>query len=403
MKSFVFSIVFLSYLFSGYRVFAQQITISGKVIDSATAKPLPEASIFIANSTLSAKSDSNGCYAFKNIKPGTYAIVISYVGYASKQIEIEADKNIKVPDVFLPVRSESLKEVIIKPDANRSRYLDWFKTYFLGNSPDAYKCKILNDGVLNLDVDQQNNRLTASCDEFLTIENNALGYRMKFLIREYWYSFRNRNFHFKGSVIFEDLQGSNSEQKRWANERAKVYAGSFREFLSCLAQGNYTENDFVIRRLVRTINPKRPSDSLINVKRRIFSKLAEKNKKYQDSVEQWSGYLQLPRILEHLGKDTVNRTTLVSQGTFPDSYNLTFTGYLYVIYKGKKAFEENLYRPSEIGNYQVSAISLLRKGPVIFSKDGLLLTPDSIFYEGAWSSGVAELLPFDYTPLQNKH
>jgi hypothetical protein len=74
-----------------------------------------------------------------------------------------------------------------------------------------------------------------------------------------------------------------------------------------------------------------------------------------------------------------------------------------VIYKGKKAFEENLYRPSEIGNYQVSAISLLRKGPVTFSKDGLLLTPDSIFYEGAWSSGVAELLPFDYTPLQNKH
>lgn len=55
--------------------------IRGRVVN-AENEILPGASIFIEELKTGVTSDANGFYNFSNIKPGSYNIIISYVGYS---------------------------------------------------------------------------------------------------------------------------------------------------------------------------------------------------------------------------------------------------------------------------------------------------------------------------------
>lgn len=55
-------------------------SIKGKVMD-ADRQTLPGATITIEGMNVGATSDVNGNYTLPNLKPGTYTVRISYVGY----------------------------------------------------------------------------------------------------------------------------------------------------------------------------------------------------------------------------------------------------------------------------------------------------------------------------------
>src|SRR5687768_2507446 len=64
--------------------FAQQaamVTLTGKVIDEKTGKPLPFANVFINNSTIGTNSDENGNYRLPNLAVGNLEMVVSFLGY----------------------------------------------------------------------------------------------------------------------------------------------------------------------------------------------------------------------------------------------------------------------------------------------------------------------------------
>ena len=54
--------------------------IRGRVVDSEK-RILPGATIFIENLKTGVVSDANGFYTLTNLKPGTYKVKVSYVGY----------------------------------------------------------------------------------------------------------------------------------------------------------------------------------------------------------------------------------------------------------------------------------------------------------------------------------
>ena len=62
------------------------------VISNKNGEPLPFASIYIKNTTYGVSSNAFGEY-FIELKPGKYTIVYSYIGYQSKE------KNINLNDV----------------------------------------------------------------------------------------------------------------------------------------------------------------------------------------------------------------------------------------------------------------------------------------------------------------
>ena len=62
--------------------------ISGRIVD-AERKALPGATIMVEELHTGVTSDVNGFYILPNMKPGTYKVKVSYVGYSPKTYVIK--------------------------------------------------------------------------------------------------------------------------------------------------------------------------------------------------------------------------------------------------------------------------------------------------------------------------
>src|SRR5688500_14501625 len=94
-KSFSFIFIRTTYLvfltlfsLSGYA----QALISGKVVDAESKSPLEGASVFAQNTTRGVITNKEGEYKIV-LNKGGYELIISFTGYESQTINIEADDN----------------------------------------------------------------------------------------------------------------------------------------------------------------------------------------------------------------------------------------------------------------------------------------------------------------------
>ncbi len=86
-------------------------SIRGKITD-AEHQTLPGATIQIEDLHTGVVSDINGYYTLANLKPGTYKVKVSYVGYEPKTFTVKFDGKSLVQDVELDAGKE-LKEVVV--------------------------------------------------------------------------------------------------------------------------------------------------------------------------------------------------------------------------------------------------------------------------------------------------
>jgi len=68
-------------------VFAQQGKINGIVVDSGTGETVPGASVVIEGTTQGAATQVDGYFFINNVRPGTYTLVVSFVGYITQRVE----------------------------------------------------------------------------------------------------------------------------------------------------------------------------------------------------------------------------------------------------------------------------------------------------------------------------
>ena len=61
--------------------------IAGRIVHADSGEPLPGAAIRIEGTTLGDAADNDGYYAIINVKPGTYTLVASMIGFAALRIE----------------------------------------------------------------------------------------------------------------------------------------------------------------------------------------------------------------------------------------------------------------------------------------------------------------------------
>jgi len=97
--------------------FAQTGNIQGVIQDKEYAgNPLPFADVYLKGTDKGATTDFDGNYSIENIEPGTYILVISFVGYETKEIAdviIKADQTITL-NSELGADAAALKEVIVE-------------------------------------------------------------------------------------------------------------------------------------------------------------------------------------------------------------------------------------------------------------------------------------------------
>lgn len=146
-----FTLPFILFIILSFGVFAQTVTVSGKITDEQN-QPVPFASVYIKNTTKGTSANSEGEYTLQ-LKPGTYDIQYKAVGYRQQSRTVELNKNTSV-DIVLQVEAYQLNDVTIKSGGedpayaiirkaikNRKKHL---------NEVDAYNCEVYIKGLQKL-------------------------------------------------------------------------------------------------------------------------------------------------------------------------------------------------------------------------------------------------------------
>lgn len=409
VKKISFSITFLI-CFSFVAIAQNTFSISGSVKDKAGI--IPGASIFVSGYKVSTMTNDEGNFILPKLEPGSYDILVQMIGYEPFKKNIILEKSVNI-NVLLTENTTLLNEVVVKPDPDRAYHLALFKDNFIGKSPNAQDCKILNSQVLNTHFDKSTSTLTISANQFIIIENKSLGYRIKYMLENFEYNFKTGIIYYAGQPFFEDLKGGSAKIKKWNKAREIAYNGSTQHFFKSLYHNRITEEGFVINKLIKIPNPMRLPDSLINanIKRLMPTAQLGTIKTFaitsNDSLNYWIKQRNEPKLANTINRADVLVDTLVK----PYNENLKSTTYkdaLYIMYKNET--ETDVYRnsghwqarPLDIPNYQISVVHLL-SSPALFFANGGILDPKSFLFEGYWAyEKIADIVPMDYIPITKK-
>jgi len=282
-----------------------------------------------------------------------------------------------------------LKAVTInsKPDPKREKYMKMFIKNFIGESVNSAQCKILNPEVLYFHYNSANNILTAYADDLLIIENDGLGYRLKYLLKHFEFFDEHNVCNYEGNPYFEEMKGTDQQQKQWEDNRREAYLGSSRHFFRAVINNTIDADRFAIFRYVYN----------------------KSEKKYR--MIKYKQYDSLFVTTNDNVKALVPQPGMVA--TFNYNYKNQVRAQLYIAYIGTK--QSDLF--SKTGFPLTTPLGLPLKQPYQLSEihafadtikidKELLLNPTKDFsFFGYWSWGrIAEFTPLEYfvDPLTDK-
>jgi len=381
----------------------ESFTISGVVKDKE-GRPIPGAGILLGSYKTGTVAGDDGKFKIGGLKPGNYNVLVEMMGYQPANNNVLITKRSEDIEIFLTENVKLLKEVEIRADPNRNNYLKIFKKTFIGTSPNADDCVIVNPEVLFIQYDQQDQILKVSADELIVIENRALGYRIKYLLKYYERDEQTNVVVFYGYPYFEELEASGRKRRKYLKKREVAYIGSPQHFFRALYHNKSNEEGFVINDLVKTPNNIKHSAGMLDGGTRFRESIRIKGNTWtkKDSLNYLAFMKKESDTLEVLVRRDISADELVKTTSGPLK-TIDLKQALYITFTGEK--ESRLYtksgyqikRPRDLSPFQVSLVYQLR-GAIGFYENGGLYDPGSVLYEGVWAyEKVADMVPMDYT------
>jgi len=388
-KSNLLLLLFLLCIFPA--MLSAQNSITGKVISNNVA--VTEASVFLNSSSTGTKTLQDGTFSLDNVKNGNYDVIISCIGYETyiKNIYVY-NKNINLSTIELQRKTDTLAEVkIVAPGKkkhigiDRTGYIRRFEREFFGSTKNASGCKLLNPDMLDFVYNEEFDKLSATSHGFLIIENRALGYRIKYLLKSFLQDPVQHLMYYTGYYSFEEMDGTPEQQRVWQAERLKTYLGSEMHFLrSCMASD--FSNIFTVRKMVREPNPNREPDSVIYANIKLYSSTGG------EMLHFWKNEAAKYRFDQKI-------------------FNRPLDGYEFLKKTDIKGIYAIGYPDCLVVNYGYTFSTSLKYNTIItfkqpfsyFDSNGIIINPSSILVEGYWGTKrIAELLPVDYEVPHNK-
>lgn len=90
----------------------------GVVIDQKTQEPLAGANVIVQNSRRGAVTNRNGEFLISNVAPGTYTLLIEYIGYSAHKltgISVAANQTVDLKTILLEEEPIPLREIVVTP------------------------------------------------------------------------------------------------------------------------------------------------------------------------------------------------------------------------------------------------------------------------------------------------
>lgn len=399
---FTFSLLLLS-LFS----YSQKL-LKGVVVDAEKNKPIANASVFLNNTSIGTKADEQGNFSL-NIPNGKFDLIVSSVGYETYNQMINSAELNEFITIKLKVKADVMQTVIIEP-YEKDGWAKWGKFFldnFIGTSAIAANCKIKNTDVIHFRNSKKTNELSAFADEPLIIENEALGYTIRYQLETFNYSFTTRYLIFTGYPFFEEMKGSKGKQKRWENKRKEVYYGSMMHFMRSVYRNTIMQEGFEVRSVVKVPNEEK-------------KRVKEAYKTNMQTVKNANGTLTVGHIntdtaayYDHILRqedynDVIGKNLLpgdsIAYAVDSTTAGLEFSNYLLVIYKKKLAPVEYRQQFPKSSTAMQSQIVLINGTPIEIEANGNYYNPADLMSTGywAWSEKIATMLPFDYSPSKEE-
>ncbi|RTL58385.1 MAG: carboxypeptidase-like regulatory domain-containing protein [Sphingobacteriales bacterium] len=351
-------LLLLSALFVFSKTYSQYYTITGKVVDTLQ-QPLPGASVFAQNTTIGTAANTAG--EFKIYLPdGGYNLIFTVAGYQTQSIQVSG--NNKEPlTIILKPKEKEMGEVVIQ-NSNEvadgwEKYGKFFTENFIGSSPNAEKCTLQNPEALKFLFIKRKNKLKVLGKEDLIINNNELGYRIRYKLDSFIYEYNTDISGFLGYPFYEEMEGSDSLKAVWKKNRAKTYYGSRLHFMRSYYDSSLTEEGFVLE--------------------------------MKDTLPGSNKYLPVTNPYDTSFYSILDSANV--EISFPDEVK--------VIYKKARADDKFLVAnkyPKGTPN-QTSAIMV--KDYFIIQENGFFFPQTAVVNTGYWTwKKLADMLPYDYYP-----
>jgi hypothetical protein len=373
MKSFI---AIIGLLLCAFFSNAQKALI-GNIIASDSKQPIVSASIFLSNTSIGTVSASNGSFVIQPFPEGRYDLVVTILGYEIYTVSIASSAIPSKLEIQLVPKVKVLDEVIVAPYEKNGweKYGNFFMDNLIGKTPNALDCKLLNPEVIHFRFDKKKNTLYAFADEPLLIQNEALGYQLKYDLSIFEFNYSSRIFYYQGYPLFTDLDAKNERiESRWKKNREKTYKGSLMHFMRSLYRNTLEAEGYEMRKIIRK------KDNHAND----FSE--NSNEHNMDML------LNIP-----LSTDSVAFAI--------DSFTvgLQFKDYLQIVYKWKMMPESYRAMHREMKFNQPMTAELYMPDPekvVAVLSNGSYFSGKDVLTLGfwSWSEKLSNMLPLDYRP-----
>lgn len=365
MKNYI---SFLLLLFISGTAFSQAtfFYISGKVIDKNTKLPLQGASVFAQNTTMGTATDDAG--NFKLALPnGGYELVVTFTGYETEVKRISTadatDNNIVIE---IRQKEKELESVAIvssnEVKDGWAKYGNFFTENFIGKTINGRQCTLLNPEVLKFYFSKKKNRLKVTATAPIEIQNEALGYKIKYTLDSFTHEYSTEVSLYSGYPLFEELPLAGDAQKENRDKnRLKAYNGSMLHFMRSIYGKTLKENSFEIQYLIKNND----TESAFPLKN-FYTAL---NYSWDDSTQ------------------TVEIT--------PNQPNLA------ILYSGEKPDEEYLAQTGDtLKQFQLSILAIAPQKSIVIEQNGYYFDQNDLTINGYWTwEKVGDMLPYDFKPL----
>ena len=380
-----------------------QSKVSGVALDSVSHEPLAFASVFMANTTLGVTTNDKGEFEFARVPKGTYDLVGSYVGYRLGKLTISVETTPLKLTLNLAPTGNQLGEVVVRPEPNKPAEYKQFTELFIGGSTFSEQCHISNPNDVRVMLDDSTQELTARTKEYLQIDNDALGYRLKYYGLYFAYDKEAQSITYYGQPVFEELKPRDEAQRRlWAANRLTAYTGSLMHFLRSVYTNRLAAGGFLAQQIKLVPNPRYERDQQQRTALLAAGAAGAYSPAEQDSLRRWSREVsETPTLYPEPRPIDSLRVVKPNGHTY-----LRFSGQLQVAHFGEAPDPRFRGRMNTLGyartpypaQRQVSRL-VLTDGEAEIQADGSVRNPLEVAVGGYWGfEKIGEFLPYDYVP-----
>jgi hypothetical protein len=358
-KLFFILLAFLSTTFSFSQ--SNSFYITGTVINAETKAPMQGASVFAENTTFGTATDADGKFTLQ-LPNGGYGIVVSFTGFNSWNQRVSNTES-QALLVSMTAKEKMMQDFSIVSTGEVKngweKYGKVFTDEFLGKSVNVNSCSIKNPEMLKFFYSKRKGRLKVLSDDAIIIQNDALGYTIKYQLDSFVHEYNTDVTIYTGFPLFEEMTATDSTQQlKWTEARKKAYNGSVLHFMRSLYDMQLAEEGFEIQFIIKI----KDNDTALKLK-------------------------DFYGALNFQATDSVSPVTIK-----PNQLSLG------VIFRNEKPSEEYVKEnENEPTKFQFSTLNFQPKQEISIEQNGYYFEQNDLTFTGYWSwLKMGDALPYDY-------